>query len=132
LERGLEGGRRTYLTEYDETQLTAKLTDAADNYNCIEEAETVTFMHNLAREKPWSAEVILEAIECPTLAAEIKHNIVHPDPKIVKRIAGKINFRVCNAQDIEEARRKGCDKEVITESFAYGWTKTYYAVDITS
>jgi hypothetical protein len=83
----------------------------------MEVTEAINFMDNLAHERGRSARAILEEAACLILAGQVTDRIEFADHRTLKRIAKKINFRLSDPQYLEDARRKGCDKEVITAFF---------------
>jgi hypothetical protein len=111
-------GRSSYIGDYDERKLIAKLTTEEEHYNCMEVKETANFIRDLANKRTRSARAILEAADCDTLAKKIPFPTNIPHTHTLKRIAERIGFRVCTPQYLDDARRKACDKEVITDFFA--------------
>jgi hypothetical protein len=111
------GGRPPYLSPYDAKKLEEKLAQEADQYNCMTQADTLSLMQELAQERARSAILLLNIAQCPRLCEKIPVDGGPPDTRTLHSIAARLNFRVCNPQELDDARRKGCDKEVITDFF---------------
>jgi hypothetical protein len=117
---GMNGGSYSYLSEYDQKELEHYLEEMANQYNCVPERAVRDIIYKLALKRAKSARAILDEADCPTLANKVTKmisDLLPPDLATVRRIAAQIDFRICNPQELDEARRKGCDKEVITEFF---------------
>jgi hypothetical protein len=115
-EPGYSGGGDWYLSASDEARLHAQLLEAAENVQCMRTRDALNFASQLKEERCEKAKrLLILGLGMPALAQEIKY--APPCPTWLRDFAARHELKICRPQDLEEARRLGCDTTAIGNSF---------------
>ena len=111
----MNGGGDQILSALDEQLFKQSVEEKANDINCISTYVAKLLIHNLQKSRIDKAKHILDICKCYQLANKLK--IVAPDPTWLKKAAIRIGIKIMPREELERARRYGCDESIINSFF---------------
>ena len=122
-----EGGRPSYLSPYDEVTLVQSLTESARSLNSIPRWVFQNIAHEMKLQRVAAARSALISIGSVKIATSIE-DPEPPDDTWVNAFAQRNNLRIKNSEELEEIRKKTCDRIRVATWFRQfgGLIKAYH------
>jgi hypothetical protein len=116
---GADIGRKSVLSDADETKLVNALSERATDGNCVPTYEAIVIARNLMEGRAMRAEFLLNKFHCPKLLAKFEVYDTIFDLSHLTSLCARHNFRLSNAQTIEELRKQFCDYRDLDNFFTF-------------
>ena len=114
-EPSMKGGGDKLLSDLDEELFKMNVEERAKNINCISTHVAKKLAYNLQEARLEKAREILKECKCNNLVKKLKTK--EPTASYLKKAAERMGIKVMPRQELEAARRHGCDKKIINEFF---------------
>ena len=114
-EPNMSGGGEKILSDLDERLFMRNVEERAKDINCISTYVANLLVYNFQEARIKKAKNILRICNCKNLARQLEPKI--PSATYLKAAAKRMGIKVKSMQKLEEARRMGCDKGVISDFF---------------
>ena len=114
-EPSMKGGGDKLLSDLDEELFKMNIEERAKNINCISTHVAKKLVYNLQEARLKKAKEILNECKCNNMAKKLKAKV--PTASYLKKAAERMGIKVMPRQELEAARRHGCDKKIINQFF---------------